>query len=115
MAKKTIAKTLFIGLGGTGNLALKYAKKRFYEIYKKDGETFDSFNIPLIQYLALDTDKDDLEEGFGEDGEYKLKGADLCNAKLMQAKLKGACLEDADLTAAYRIKAALSEANVPQT
>ena len=76
MAKKTIAKTLFIGLGGTGNLALKYAKKRFYEIYKKDGETFDSFNIPLIQYLALDTDKDDLEEGFGEDGEYKLKGAD---------------------------------------
>ena len=29
-----------------------------------------------------------------------LKGADLCNAKLMQAKLSGACLEGADLSVA---------------
>ena len=36
----------------------------------------------------------------------------MCNAKLMQAKLKGACLEDADLTAAYLIKADLSGANL---
>ena len=30
-----ITKTLLIGLGGTGNLALKFAKKRFFEIYSK--------------------------------------------------------------------------------
>ena len=47
-----------------------------------------------------------------ENSKDQLKGADLCNAKLMQAKLKGACLEDADLTAAYLIKADLSEANL---
>ena len=47
-----------------------------------------------------------------EDSKNNLQGADLCNAKLMQAKLKGACLEDADLTAAYLIKADLSEANL---
>ena len=34
MEKKKIVKTLLIGLGGTGNLALKYAKKRFYEMYE---------------------------------------------------------------------------------
>ena len=42
MAKKKIQKTLIVGLGGTGNLALKYAKKRFYEMYGK-GESFDKF------------------------------------------------------------------------
>ena len=47
-----------------------------------------------------------------EDSKNSLQGADLCNAKLMQAKLKGACLEDADLTAAYLIKADLSGANL---
>ncbi|MEK9628918.1 MAG: pentapeptide repeat-containing protein [Nitrospinota bacterium] len=47
-----------------------------------------------------------------EKSKDNLKGADLCNAKLMQAQLKGACLEDADLTAAYLIKADLSEANL---
>ncbi|MBT5471459.1 MAG: pentapeptide repeat-containing protein [Nitrospina sp.] len=47
-----------------------------------------------------------------EDSKDKLKGADLCNAKLMQAKLKGASLENADLTAAYLIKADLSGANL---
>ena len=47
-----------------------------------------------------------------EDSKNNLQGADLCNAKLMQAKLKGACLEDADLTAAYLIKANLSGANL---
>ena len=47
-----------------------------------------------------------------ENSKNDLKGADLCNAKLMQAKLNGACLEDADLTAAYLIKADLSKANL---
>ena len=47
-----------------------------------------------------------------EDSKNSLKGEDICNDKLMQAKLKGACLEDADLTAAYLIKADLSEANL---
>lgn len=47
-----------------------------------------------------------------EDSKDSLQGADLCNAKLMQAKLKGACLEDADLTAAYLIRADLSKANL---
>ena len=47
-----------------------------------------------------------------EDSKNNLKGVDLCNAKLMQAKLHGACLEDADLTSAYLIKADLSEANL---
>ena len=47
-----------------------------------------------------------------EDSKNSLQGADLCNAKLMQAKLKGACLEGADLTAAYLIKADLSGANL---
>ena len=47
-----------------------------------------------------------------EDSKNNLRGADLCNAKLMQAKLNGASLEDADLTAAYLIKADLSEANL---
>ena len=45
--KRKITKTLLIGLGGTGNLALKYAKKRFYEIYGK-GETFSEFKLPLV-------------------------------------------------------------------
>jgi len=47
-----------------------------------------------------------------EDSKNNLRGADLCNAKLMQAKLNGASLEDADLTAAYLIKADLSGANL---
>ena len=47
-----------------------------------------------------------------EKAKNNLKGADLCNAKLMQAKLNGACLKDADLTAAYLIKADLTEANL---
>lgn len=76
-----IRKTLFIGLGGTGNLALKYAKKRFYEIYGK-GQNFDDFEIPLIQYLALDTDVDDLEKGVGHKNKYSLKGADCCYMKV---------------------------------
>ena len=40
-----------------------------------------------------------------EDSKNSLQGADLCNAKLMQAKLNGASLEDADLRAAYLFKA----------
>ena len=64
MAKKKIAKTLLVGLGGTGNLALKYAKKRFYEMYG-DGKPFSEFELPLIEYLALDTSIDDLKLGVG--------------------------------------------------
>ena len=60
--KIKISKTLLIGLGGTGNLALKYAKKRLYETYG-EGESYDKFNIPFIKYLALDTDKEDLQSG----------------------------------------------------
>ena len=60
--KIKISKTLLIGLGGTGNLALKYAKKRLYEMYG-EGESYDKFNIPYIRYLALDTDKEDLQRG----------------------------------------------------
>ena len=47
-----------------------------------------------------------------EKGKNNLKGADLCNAKLMEAKLNEACLKDADLTAAYLIKADLTKANL---
>tara|TARA_Y100001936_G_C15796144_1_gene519053 strand:- start:177 stop:587 length:411 start_codon:yes stop_codon:yes gene_type:complete len=47
-----------------------------------------------------------------EKSKNNLKGADLCNAKLMKAKLNEACLEDADLTAAYLIKADLTKANL---
>ena len=47
-----------------------------------------------------------------EKSKDNLKGADLCNAKLMQANLNEACLEDADLTAAYLIKADLTKANL---
>jgi hypothetical protein len=60
--KIKISKTLLIGLGGTGNLALKYAKKRLYETYG-EGQPYDKFDIPFIKYLALDTDKEDLESG----------------------------------------------------
>ena len=74
MAQK-IRKTLFIGLGGTGNLALKFAKKRFYEIYGEGIEP-NKFDIPLVQFLALDTDKDDLEMGVGPNKKFGLKGAD---------------------------------------
>jgi len=66
--KIKISKTLLIGLGGTGNLALKYAKKRLYETYATingagERESYDNFNIPFIKYLALDTDKEDLQSG----------------------------------------------------
>ena len=47
-----------------------------------------------------------------EKSKNDLKGADLCNAKLMQANLNKACLENADLTAAYLIKADLTNANL---
>ena len=47
-----------------------------------------------------------------EKGKNNLKGADLCNAKLMEAKLNEACLKDADLTAAYLIKADLTKADL---
>ena len=47
-----------------------------------------------------------------EKSKNNLKGADLCNAKLMQANLNEACLENADLTAAYLIKADLTKANL---
>jgi len=66
MAKKKISKTLLIGLGGTGNLALKFAKKRFYEIYG-NGTEYDKFDIPFIEYLALDTDVEDLKLGITPD------------------------------------------------
>ena len=47
-----------------------------------------------------------------EDSKTTLKGADLCNAKLMEAKLSDANLEGADLTSAYLIRADLSGANL---
>ena len=62
MPRRKIAKTLLVGLGGTGNLALKYAKKRFHEMYGA-GKSYDDFDLPLIQYLALDTDIADLKKG----------------------------------------------------
>jgi len=64
MPRRKIAKTLLVGLGGTGNLALKYAKKRFHEMYGA-GKSYDDFDLPLIQYLALDTDIADLKKGIG--------------------------------------------------
>ena len=81
MAKKKIQKTLIVGLGGTGNLALKYAKKRFYEMYGK-GESFDKFEFPLIEYLALDTDISDLKKGVGDDNMYTLKQSEYFHLKV---------------------------------
>ena len=50
-----------------------------------------------------------------EDSKAYLRGVDLCNAKLMAAKLSGADLAKADLTSAYLIKADLSNANLSGT
>ena len=47
-----------------------------------------------------------------ESSKDKLKGVDLCSAKLNGAKLDGADLSQADLSAAYLIKADLSKANL---
>lgn len=47
-----------------------------------------------------------------EDSKDNLQGVDLCNAKLMKAKLGCAQLENADLTAAYLIQADLRGANL---
>lgn len=74
MAKK-IVKTLLVGLGGTGNKALKYAKKRYYEMYS-EGQSIETFDIPLIEYLALDTYEEDLKKGVGENNEFGLKKAE---------------------------------------
>ena len=67
--------------------------------------------IPLLNLFSMIEDwllrKKEIEESKG-----KLHGVDLCNAKLMEAKLSGAQLEKADLTAAYLIRADLSEANL---
>tara|TARA_B100000795_G_scaffold72593_1_gene51272 strand:+ start:4688 stop:7567 length:2880 start_codon:yes stop_codon:yes gene_type:complete len=66
-----IVKTLLVGLGGTGNLALKYAKKRFFEMYATG--SYEDFDLPLVQYLALDTDLSDLKKGVGADEKFCLK------------------------------------------
>ena len=76
MAKKKVVKTLLIGLGGTGNLALKYAKKRFHEMYG-DQNNYADFDLPLVEYLALDTFEEDLIKGVGSDGlEFGLKASE---------------------------------------
>ena len=84
--RRKITKTLFIGLGGTGNLALKYAKKRFYEIYGKEEETFSEFKLPLVEYLALDTDIDDLKKGIGADYEFGLTQNEYYHIKVESPK-----------------------------
>ncbi len=53
-----------------------------------------------------------LEKNKTEASKNKLRGADLCNAKLMGAKLDGADLTQADLVAAYLIKADLRDARL---
>ena len=91
MAKKKIAKTLLVGLGGTGNLALKYAKKRFYEMYG-EGKPFSEFELPLIEYLALDTSIDDLKLGVGLNNQFGLKQSEYHHLKVSKPRqvLKGA-------------------------
>ena len=91
MAKKKIAKTLLVGLGGTGNLALKYAKKRFYEMYG-EGKPFSEFELPLIEYLALDTSIDDLKLGVGSSDQFGLKQSEYHHLKVSRPRqvLKGA-------------------------
>jgi len=77
MPRIKIAKTLLVGLGGTGNLALKYAKKRFHEMYGA-GKSYDDFNLPLIQYLALDTDIADLKKGIDPNIKKEILNANEC-------------------------------------
>jgi hypothetical protein len=85
MAKKKIAKTLLVGLGGTGNLALKYAKKRFYEMYG-EGKPFSEFELPLIEYLALDTSIDDLKFGVGLNNQFGLKQSEYHHLKVSKPR-----------------------------
>jgi len=71
-----IAKTLLVGLGGTGVLALKYAKKRFFETYANEEEIaagVENFSIPMVEYLAIDTSSTDLESGIPGDKSIKLQ------------------------------------------
>jgi hypothetical protein len=91
MGKRKIAKTLLVGLGGTGNLALKFAKKRFYEMYGND-KPFSEFELPLIEYLALDTSIDDLKQGVGTNNKFGLKQSEYHHLKVSKPRqvLKGA-------------------------
>ena len=91
MGKRKIAKTLLVGLGGTGNLALKFAKKRFYEMYGND-KPFSEFELPLIEYLALDTSIDDLKQGVGSNNKFGLKQSEYHHLKVSKPRqvLKGA-------------------------
>ena len=50
-----------------------------------------------------------------EKSKSELRGADLCDAKLMKAQLEHADLSKADLTSAYLIKANLKGANLSDT
>jgi len=97
MPKQRISKTLIIGLGGTGNLALKYAKKRYWETYgKQNGVSFPDFwrtgKFPLVDFLALDTDLKDLKRGIDEknqiskNGKYKLSPDEYAYLKVSDAR-----------------------------
>jgi len=84
MAQK-ITKTLLIGLGGTGVSALKYAKKRFFETYANEEERKNgiaNFNIPLVEYLAIDTSITELQSGLPEDDSVKLKPSEYFHASV---------------------------------
>jgi len=85
MAKIKLTKTLIIGLGGTGNMALKFAKKRYYELYATDKEREEgsnNFTMPLIEYLAIDTSNTDLDEKVGSKEQFKLRDAEQFYAKV---------------------------------
>lgn len=84
MAKK-IAKTLLIGLGGTGVSTLKYAKKRFFETYANEEEIaagVESFSLPMVEYLAIDTSITELQSGLPEDESVKLKSNECFHASV---------------------------------
>jgi hypothetical protein len=72
MAHK-IAKTLLIGLGGTGISALNYAKQRYFDTYANDKEIIEgveNFSIPMVEYLAIDTSITDLDRSLLQPLEY---------------------------------------------